>query len=104
MIDKVLELYRKAIALDPDDFALLTDYAELFYTITPPRWQDGLAAWNATLKVAHDDVEQEGIYVHLARLNINLGQYDAARRNLNQVTNSTLHPPEKTGSSSASTT
>ncbi|MGD0812666.1 MAG: hypothetical protein ABSA83_03600 [Verrucomicrobiota bacterium] len=88
VFDKALELYRKAIELDPDNFVLFSDYAESFYGTNPPRWEAGLAAWNEALKIAHDDVEREGVYIHLARINLKLGHYDAARRNLDAVTNS----------------
>ena len=88
VFDKSLGLYRKAIELDPDDFVLFSDYAESFYGTKPPRWQDGLAAWTSALKIAHDDAEREGVYIHLARINLKLGNFDAARRSLNEVTNS----------------
>jgi tetratricopeptide (TPR) repeat protein len=88
VFDKALDLYRKAIALDPDNFVLFSDYAESFYGTNPPRWQDGLAAWTQALKIAHDDVEREGVYIHLARINLKLGHYDEARRSLEVVTNS----------------
>lgn len=88
VFDKALELYRKAIELDPDNFVLFSDYAESFYGTNPPRWKAGLAAWTEALKIAHDDVEREGVYIHLARINLKLGHYDAARRNLGAVTNS----------------
>jgi tetratricopeptide (TPR) repeat protein len=88
VFDKALALYRKAIELDPDNFVLCADYAQMFYRIKPPRWQEGLAAWTDALKIAPNDVEREGIYIHLARMNLHLGQYEAARRNLNEVTNS----------------
>lgn len=87
VFDKALELYRKAIALDPDNFVLFSDYAESFYGTNPPRYQDGLAAWTEALKIAHDDVEREGVYIHLARINLKLGHYDEARRSLDVVTN-----------------
>jgi tetratricopeptide (TPR) repeat protein len=87
VFDKALELYRKAIALDPDNFVLFSDYAESFYGTKPPRWQDGLTAWTQALKIAHDDVEREGVYIHLARINLKLGHYDEVRRNLDVVTN-----------------
>jgi tetratricopeptide (TPR) repeat protein len=87
IFDKALALYRQAIKLDPDNFILFTDYAESFYGTNPPRWKDGLAAWTEALQIAHDDVEREGVYIHLARIHLKLGDYDQARTNLNAVTN-----------------
>jgi len=87
VFDKSLGLYRKAIELAPDDFVLFTDYAESYYGIKPPRWKEGLEAWTEALKVAHSEVEREGVYIHLARFNLKLGQFDAARQDLSMVTN-----------------
>jgi tetratricopeptide (TPR) repeat protein len=87
VFDKALALYRQAIKLAPDDFVLFSDYAESFYGTNPPRWQDGLEAWTEAIKIAHDDVERQGVFVHLARINIKLGNYDAARDRLNAITN-----------------
>ena len=87
VFDKALDLYRKAIALDPDNFILYSDYAQSFYGTKPPRWQDGLVAWTHALKIAHDDVERQGVYIHLARIDVKLGHFDDARRNLNLITN-----------------
>jgi tetratricopeptide (TPR) repeat protein len=88
VFDKALELYRKAIALAPDDFVLFSDYAESFYGTNPPRWKDGLAAWTKALKIAHDDVERQGVYVHLARIQLKLGEFAEARQSLDTITNS----------------
>jgi tetratricopeptide (TPR) repeat protein len=85
--DKSLSLYRQAIKLDPDNFVLFTDYAETFYGTNPPRWKDGLLAWTEALKIAHDDVEREGVFIHLARIHLKLGDFDEARTNLDLVTN-----------------
>lgn len=87
VFDKALELYRKAIALDPDNFILFSDYAESFYGTKPPRYKEGLVAWTQALKIAHDDIEREGVYIHLARINLKLGNFEDARRNLDLVTN-----------------
>jgi tetratricopeptide (TPR) repeat protein len=87
VFDKALELYRRAIKLDPDNFVLFSDYAESFYGTNPPRWEEGLQAWTEALKIAHDDVEREGVYIHLARIHLKLGQYDQARASLDAVTN-----------------
>jgi tetratricopeptide (TPR) repeat protein len=92
VFDKAQALYRQAIKLDPDNFVLYTDYAQSFYGTNPPRWKDGLAAWTEALKLAHDDVEQEGVYLQMAHIHLELGQYDQARSNLDVVTNANYAP------------
>jgi tetratricopeptide (TPR) repeat protein len=87
VFDKSLALYRQAIKMDPDNFILFSDYAESFYGIKPPRWKDGLEAWTEALNIAHDEVEREGVHLHLARIQLQLGDYDQARTNLDVVTN-----------------
>jgi tetratricopeptide (TPR) repeat protein len=87
IFDKALALYRQAIKLDPDNFILFTDYAESFYGTNPPRWKDGLEAWTEALKIARNDAEREGVYIHLARIHLKLGDFDQARANLDVVTN-----------------
>jgi tetratricopeptide (TPR) repeat protein len=87
VFDKSLGLYREAMKRDPDNFILASDYAESFYGTKPPRWEDGLTAWDQTLKIAHDDVEREGVYIHLARINWKLNRFAAAHQWLDQVTN-----------------
>jgi tetratricopeptide (TPR) repeat protein len=86
--DKALALYRKAIQLDPDNFPLVTDYAESYYGIRPLRTNDALAAWTNALQTAHNDAEREGVYIHLARIKIAVGRFDEARAQLAAVTNS----------------
>ena len=85
VFDKSLELYRKALALDPKNFTLACNYAESFYGTNPARWEDGLAAWTDVLKIAATPTEKEGVYVHLARINIHLGRLDDARQCLGQI-------------------
>ncbi len=84
---KALDLYRKALKLDPSNFPLASDLAQTYYGIKPTRTDEALAAWNYALKIAHDDIEREGVYIHLARFKLNAGRFDEARRDLNVVTN-----------------
>jgi phosphoribosyl-AMP cyclohydrolase len=65
--------------LDPDNFPLATDYAEGYYGIRPLRTNDALVAWTNTLHIAHDDIEREGVYIHLARIKMLAGRYAEAR-------------------------
>jgi tetratricopeptide (TPR) repeat protein len=87
VFDKALSLYRKAMQFDPDNFSLAVDYAESYYGIRPLRTNDALVAWTNALNVAHNDVEREGIFIHLARVKIAAGLFDEARNQLDAVTN-----------------
>ncbi len=87
VFDKALALYQKAVQLDPDNFDLVTEYAESYYGIKPLRTNDALVAWTNALKVAHNDVEREGVYIHLVRVKTAAGFYDEARAQLDAVTN-----------------
>jgi tetratricopeptide (TPR) repeat protein len=88
VFDKSLALYRKAMQLDPDNFPLATDYAQSYYGIRPLRTNDALVAWTNALQIAHNDIEREGVYIHLARIKMAAGRYAEARAQLDAVTNS----------------
>jgi tetratricopeptide (TPR) repeat protein len=87
VFDKALELYRKAMQLDPDNFSLATDYAESYYGIRPLRTNDALVSWTNALNIAHNDVEREGVFIHLARVKTAAMRFDEARTQLDAVTN-----------------
>jgi tetratricopeptide (TPR) repeat protein len=102
VFDRSLDLYRKAMALDPQDFVLASDYAMSFYGIKPPaslepeariQAQDQLnrqaiAAWETALNIADDDIQREGVHVHLARIKVNAHRFAEAASHLDVVTNS----------------
>lgn len=100
VFEKALALYRKAVELDPENFELVTDYAQTYYGVKVPKTGDpkldhhavqkhcdeALGAWQVALKMARDDIEKQGIYVHFARLQINADRFDDARTNLAALT------------------
>jgi tetratricopeptide (TPR) repeat protein len=88
VFDKALDLYRRAMKLSPNDFILASDYAQSFYGTKPPRYKEGLVAWTDVMKLARDDIERDGVRIHLGRINWKLGNFNEARRQLNAVTNS----------------
>jgi tetratricopeptide (TPR) repeat protein len=90
VFDKALALYRQAMKLDPDNFPLATDYAQSYYGIKPLRTNDALVAWTDALKIARDENEREGVFIHLARIKIAAGQFAEARAQLDAVTNADL--------------
>jgi tetratricopeptide (TPR) repeat protein len=87
VFDKALELYAKARKYDPDNFPLASDVAQTYYGIKPMRTEQALTEWTNTLAIAHDELEREGVYIHLARVKLMAGRFDEARAHLNQVTN-----------------
>jgi tetratricopeptide (TPR) repeat protein len=87
VFDKSMSLYRRALALATNDFKLATDLAQTYYGIQPPRVRDALQAWNDALKLAGDEQERQGVRLHLARWHRTAGDAEAARLELNQITN-----------------
>jgi len=87
IFDKALDLYAKATKLDPTNFVLATDVAMTYYGIKPTRTDDALKAWNEALKLAPSDREREGVYLHLARLELNAERFAESQTHLNMVTN-----------------
>ena len=87
VFDKALELYDKAVKLDPTNFPLASDVAQTYYGIRPTRTDDALKAWTNALSIAHDEIEREGVYLHFGRLKMAAGRFAEARAHINAVTN-----------------
>ena len=88
VFDKALSHYRQALKLSPEDFPLASDLAQTYYGIRPPRYEEALEAWRVASGIARDDMEREGVELHLARWQINNGKFAIAQNHLNSVTNS----------------
>ncbi|PWU21171.1 MAG: hypothetical protein C5B50_02330 [Verrucomicrobia bacterium] len=84
---KTLELYNKALKLDPTNFPLATDLAQTYYFLKPLRADEALQAWTNSLRIAHDAVEREGVYLHMARVKLAAGRFAEARAQTIAVTN-----------------
>jgi tetratricopeptide (TPR) repeat protein len=85
VFDKALDLYMKARNLATNDFPLATDVAMTYYGIKPARTDEALKAWEFALNIANDDIERQGVQIHLARVNIMAERLDAARKHLDQI-------------------
>lgn len=87
VFDKALDLYAHATKLDPTNFALASDVALTYYGIKPLRTNAALAAWTNALNLASDEQDREGVYLHLARIQIAAGHFAEAQARLDAVTN-----------------
>jgi tetratricopeptide (TPR) repeat protein len=90
VFDKALTLYSNAVALDPNNFLLATDVAMTFYGIKPPRTDEAIAAWERARALAADDLQREGVEIHLARTKLQAGRLAEARAHLETVKHESL--------------
>jgi hypothetical protein len=72
---------------DPKSFVLATDVAQTYYGIKPFRFDEARNAWKTALKLANDDIEKEGVYIHMARIEWMAGNLDQSEQYLMGVTN-----------------
>ena len=93
VFDKALSLYRKALKLNPKNFDLAEDIAQTYYGIKTSdqpskmaRPQEALAAWQYAAGLAPSDFEKQGVRIHLARVYLEMGKSEQAKRELKQVT------------------
>ncbi len=87
VFDKALDLYGRALKLDPQNFVLATEMASSFYDIKPQRWADAVKGWEYALQIATGDFAPDGVRIHLGRLETWRANFDKARQHLNAVTN-----------------
>jgi tetratricopeptide (TPR) repeat protein len=87
VFEKAFGLYSNAMRLDPMNFPLASDVAQTYYGVKPMPVETALHAWTNALRIAHDEIEREGVYVHFARVKILAGRFAEARAHLETVTN-----------------
>ncbi len=87
VFDRSLDLYRRALELDPRNFVLASELAQTYYGIKPSRLEEAVRAWEHALQVADDPVQREGVHIHLARHFILQERFGEARQQLALVTN-----------------
>lgn len=92
VFDKALGLYEKARTLDPDNFDLAEDIAQTYYGIrtqdSPSRMarpKEALAAWRKAEALAPSEFEKQGVFIHLARVFLDLQDFKSAHRELLKV-------------------
>jgi tetratricopeptide (TPR) repeat protein len=85
VFDKALTLYRQAFSLDPKNFIYATEIAQCFYIIRPLRLEEARKAWQVALDLARDDIESQGVHLHLARIEFMGENYNSAKTHLAKV-------------------
>lgn len=76
---EMLAAFRNAARLAPNDRNLQQRYAEAFFDLEQPDWNQALQEWDRLLKTASTPHEIDLIRLQKARVLIQLGRYDEAR-------------------------
>ncbi|HEX2860475.1 MAG TPA: hypothetical protein VHN79_02500 [Lacunisphaera sp.] len=92
----MLDAFKRAAELAPDNFAYVYRAAEAYYDLETPRWDDALKAWSALEEDAAPGIEQQTIRLHAANVLIKLGAADHARTLLVTVTEQPLQKQKQT--------
>lgn len=82
--------FRRAAELAPDNVAFAYRYAESFYDLATPRWDEALALWQALEKRVDPGVARQTIRLHEANVLIKDEKFAAAEAVLNTVTEKVL--------------
>jgi tetratricopeptide (TPR) repeat protein len=80
------EAFRQAAALAPDRIEFTYRYAESFYDLPHPDWDEALKAWGRLEEQAQSDVERQTMRLQAANVLIKQGRMDYAMTLLNAVT------------------
>jgi tetratricopeptide (TPR) repeat protein len=90
-LDKSIhEAFRQAAGLAPERIEFTYRYAESFYDLEKPDWDEALKAWAALEEKAATPVERETMRLHAANVLIKQGRLDHARIVLSAVTEPAL--------------
>jgi len=87
-----LEEFRKARDLEPQNVEYAWAYAQTFYQVNKPDWQQAYAAWQFCLNQQVDEVGRERVYSQLARVCLRWGRLDKARSWLAKITSDDVLP------------
>lgn len=80
------DAFRHAAELAPDRIEFTYRYAESFYDLPDPNWEEALKAWGRLEEQAHSPAERQVMRLHAANIFIKMGKLDHARALLDTIT------------------
>ncbi|MEM8549195.1 MAG: hypothetical protein AAGF10_00240 [Verrucomicrobiota bacterium] len=86
----MLDAFAAAVERDPDNRDFRIRYAEAFFDVRKPNWKHAIALWTELESGARSALERELILLQQARVQIELGRRDQARKLLQQVNEPSL--------------
>ena len=83
VLTKALEEFRRAAELAPHDLAYAQAYAETFYTMPEPDWEQARTAWKAVLALSNANADFANS--HLARISLRMKRPADVENYLSQI-------------------
>lgn len=77
--------FKQAMKKNPKDLSLKIRYAQSFFDIDNPNWEDALVVWQQLYDAAGSEYEQQMVRLYTARVRFELGHHTAARKLLKQI-------------------
>lgn len=82
---QMLEAFKIATELSPDQWGYKMRYAEAYYDLTEPKWEEALALWQRIENETNDPLAKEMVYLHKAKVLIHLARANEALALVTQV-------------------
>jgi tetratricopeptide (TPR) repeat protein len=92
----MLQSLKRAAELAPKNFAFAYRYAQSFYDLAEPNWDEALKVWGALEDECSPGLEKETIRLQAANILIKQKKFDHARLLLNTVTTEQLKAQKQT--------
>jgi len=87
---QMLEAFARAHSLEPSNRQLTQRYAEAFYDVSTPDWNQALLLWQALEGSAQNPVERDWARLQEGRVLLKLGRREDARKTLSAVSQPSL--------------
>jgi tetratricopeptide (TPR) repeat protein len=93
---KMQAAFLRAAELAPDEWGYVYRYAESFYDLGKPKWEEALAEWQKLEKRAAEGMETQVVLLHEARVLAELDRADEASTILESVSEPVLQQSKQT--------
>lgn len=96
-LDKaMLQAFARAVELAPANFGYAYRYAEAYYDLETPQWDEALALWRKLEAGVETPLEHQTLRLHQANVLLKQGKADEARALVDTVTEPTLRKQKQT--------
>lgn len=92
----ILDAFRRAAELAPQDFAVNYRYGKAYYDLITPRWAEALAAWEKIEPVATSDTQRQLVHLQRAHVLLKLARPAEARPLIDSATSPHLAVEKQT--------